>query len=266
MSSMAIRIWIALNFLTVFFAVFFVAFLSTSLRQLCNVVQEVCNKGWKGCKGCLHIQNFCNHFAFWWRISRHLQRPQLFCRYSAISLPLLYFPAAPLPPSCTLPKCFIAASIYALIFGPSPIEGPATAAHLPNVAHSHTLTPIQTCSCNALRHQCRDGCGGWGVGTPTHSPLSYTQCTKLKMTKQNCENCENLLHRISALCCRADVARQQLQLHHALIPHSTLHVACSMPPGVGSRQHQAVRTWNHFLACWHCKILISILMSNCRLV
>lgn len=131
---------------------------------------------------------------------------------------------------------------------------------------TQTHTHIHTCSCNALPHQYRDGCGGWGVGTPTHSPLSYTQCTKLKMTKQNCENCENLLHRISALCCRADVARQQLQLHHAPILHSTLHVACSMPPGVGSRQHQAVRTWNHFLACWHCKILISILMSNCRLV
>lgn len=53
--------------------------------------------GCKGCKGCLHIQNFCNHFAFWWRISHHLQRPQLFCRYSAISLPLLHFPAAPFP-------------------------------------------------------------------------------------------------------------------------------------------------------------------------
>lgn len=131
---------------------------------------------------------------------------------------------------------------------------------------TQTHTQTHTCSYNALPHQYRDGCGGWGVGTPTHSPLSYTQCTKLKMTKQNCENCENLLHRISALCCRADVARQQLQLHHAPIPHSTLHVACIMPPGVGSRRHQAGRTWNHFLACWHCKILISILMSNCRLV
>lgn len=177
--------------------------------------KECATRGAKGCKGCLHIQNFCNHFAFWWRISRHLQRPQLFCRYSAISLPLLHFPAAPFPSFCTFPKCFIAASIYALIFGPSPIEGPATAAHLPNVAHSHTHTPIQTCSCNALPHQYRDGCGGWGVGTPTHSPLSRNWKWQNKIVKT------------VKICCIGypHFARQQLQLHHAPIPHSTLHIA-----------------------------------------
>lgn len=186
-------------------------------------------RGARGCKGCLHIQNFCNHFAFWWRISRHLQRPQLFCRYSAISLPLLHFPAAPLPLILHSSEMFYCRVNLCSYLRPVPDWRTCNGSPFAKCG-TLTHTPIQTCSCNALPHQYRDGCRGWGVGTPSHSPLSYTQCTKLKMTKQNCENCENLLHRISALCCRADVARQQLQLHHAptSIWTSMLHVACHL--------------------------------------
>lgn len=89
---------------------------------------------------------------------------QFRCRYFISPLPLA---------SCTLPKCFIAASIYALIFGPSPIEGPATAAHLPNVAHSHIHTYIDAhvmpCNINIVMGE-RTG----EVTRPlTHCALTY---------------------------------------------------------------------------------------------
>lgn len=85
---------------------------------------------------------------------------QFRCRYFISPLPLA---------SCTLPKCFIAASIYALIFGPSPIEGPATAAHLPNVAHSHIHAHVMPCNINIVMGE-RTG----DVARPlTHSTLTY---------------------------------------------------------------------------------------------
>lgn len=258
MSSMAIRIWIALNFLTVFFAVFFVAFLSASLRQLCNVVQGVCNKGCKGVQGVLAhselLQPFCILMAHFASLAE-----------AAIILPLLgnfvavtSFPCCPPSPHPALFRNVLLPRQFMLLSSARPRLKDLQRQPICQMWHTHTHT--HTCSCNTLPHQYRDGCRGWGAGTPTHTPLSYTQCTKLKMTKQNCENCENLLHRISALCSTTTSTSPRPY------PHLTLHVACSMPPGVGSRQHQAGRTWNHFLACWHCKILISILMSNCRLV
>lgn len=129
MSSMAIRIWIALNFLTVFlqyslqyfFASFFECFITTALRSR--------GKGERG-KGCTLrelLQPFCILMAHFASLAQ-----------AAIILPLLgnfvdvaSFPMTPPPPPtprrlfsshCTFPKCFIAASIYALIFCPSRLK------------------------------------------------------------------------------------------------------------------------------------------------
>lgn len=164
MSSMAIRIWIAFNFLTVFlqsFLQYFLeCFITTALR--------------KG-NGCLHIQYFCHHSGFWWRISRHLQRPQLFFRYSAISLTLLHFPQ-PAPAPIRLPLhfsemfyCRVNLCSYLL---PSRLKD----LQRQPICHTytkHTHALVMSCDISI-------GLGRLKVAG------SQTQCTKLKITKQNC--------------------------------------------------------------------------------
>lgn len=141
MSSMAIRIWIALNFLTVFlqyflqyfFASFFECFITTALRSR--------GKGEKGKR--VHTQRtFATilHFDGAFRVTCTGRNYFAVTRQFRWRCFISHDPSSPSTPF-QLPLhfsemfyCRVNLCSYLL---PLPIEGPATAAHLPNATHTH---------------------------------------------------------------------------------------------------------------------------------
>lgn len=130
-----------------------------------------------------------------------------------------------------------------------PIEGPATAAHLPHIHQTHHT---HTCSCNVLPHQ-------YWVG--------QVEGSRLTNSMYEIENDKTKLWKTVKICCSGypHFAAQRMLLDNNFSPLSD-HCRMRQATNAAPTHTHLGRGCSHFLACWHCKILISILMSNCRSV
>lgn len=255
MSSMAIRIWIAFNFLTVFFCSIFCSifecFITSAL--LCGI-KGVHGVQWVPVHSEL-LQPFCILMAHFASLAE-----------AAIILPLLgnfvavtSFPLSHLHPALfrnvLLPRQFM------LLSSARPRLKDLQRQPICQMWHIHTYT--HRCSCNALQHQYRNGRADWGGDTPTHSLSPHIR---------NARNWkwQNKIVKTVKICCSGyphfSAERMLLDNNFNFTTPPPSGPCCMWYATCAGYLHQPGRTWNRFLACWHCKILISILMSNCRSV